>query len=1852
MSRPRKPRKPSALKWWQRLICATMVAVPPVVLFGRLAYGFLDHLDAILAQSAPLASAFASNALGREVRIGSLTPFLSVREIWGYYREIDKLGTLPVVANDITIANVDTLARSGELAYIPRLRLFVSVPAILGGSTNTAVTKIEVESPRLFLVRRKDGSFNVQELVKEDKKPAGLPFLTVISLSDASIRFEDRATRFPQPQTSDLYPVNMSGILGARSLRFDIRARARAGTATARRLPGTVLLSGAFAQGKPGSRPDAALPSDPQYTLRAQIPNADAAYFTRYLLGTFPDFSLNAGRVTDATATFVGPTVAQAQAADARQKKSRGKLEGPNASIIFVSRLAGVRGRVNGVPSPVENVGGEVRYVSAGDLISFDLTGTTFNAPIALRGSVWDLNGKPNSGGPRLAVEFDAPRIPLSRVLPAFKATLPKGVSVGGDASASGFLTGTPNDLAGNAAVTVPRIRVQGATTVQNLSADLLYNGGVLEVARMSAQTDLGGAVTGSGRVRIGETVRGGTAFRLLPESRIASDFSLRATRVSLPRVAAFANASETSRKLALAGTADVVVSGNTRGKSVSLTADIRTRGLSVSGIAFPVAEARVIVRDGVVLTPLARFESPAVGSLYVSGDASLLASGNANAPLTLRFAANALDAGRIARAFGIKDVGGIVNATGTVTGTLAAPLLSVSRFAVVNPRYQKYELQSITGAGVTATKDAIMIPVGTPLVARRFPASITVSGRIREFLPSATPGAKFRPLLALNTRLANIDYTTLAPFLPVPKNATGEPGVPAPPPFAGTLTAADVRVSGYADAPRLEGGGSLRRVLIGDYPVETGEFRFVYDNGLISIPYATVDASVGTITAKGTITRSGFVYGSFVAPALDLSRVSYLTEKVATLGGSLAVSGTFSGTRDRPIVTATIQPSDITVAGTSVKNLSATNIRYIANLEQNVQRVEIPRISLEQEGNTRLLVEGGAYDFKRKYFAATVTLRSDSAGALIASLRASAFAQTQSGKQALAGLGTLPTPLDGAFPAERPDPETGGTVPTNRLVISGNAGTSGVAEYRVRGEIFARNLRAGQYTADTVRIGLDRGSKDARVPPGQANLGARIEASNVRIADFVAEQFQAAGSLVGETVTVNSLRVVSGSSTINGAGTAGIGTNGQINASVDSNAVSFDLLRAFAPTLPLDGTFDVTAFATGPTRSPDIQASFGGQDVVIAARTPAGETKAATEAAKVDPNATRISFNAVARIQKDGTGKRFFELDSVQVSRRGGGQLLAQAKLPFSYESPYILPDEPLSVSVSLPSLQLTTLNVVNETIILPVAGRGKAKAGSNEDGLRFLGGDLQGSVSLLGTLRAPNLRGSIVFKDGEIALPRVRGRETFNRIKDWDAEVRLAGSTVNLESVIALAGADGRGDNGKLTLAGNATIRELESALNSLATLGAPAPVAQPEPGGTTPASATTINDFTATFDNFRPVAENVLSLFPPSLKEKEAAAKKGETLRTSPILNESIRGTFNGKIIASGNIATPLIATPPGEPLRLTNLRLIPPGTQPDNDVVPVVADAGPRFAIEIDAPGKNTVALAGLVSIDVAGTASLKGSLGRPSLRGDFQTQGGVLQYFLGRFTLDKGGDVSLNYLGNTGSVEFSDSHRVTARTTAYLRPGESLSGDSQMRGRVPVGSARPTADGRGTRYRITAQLAGKINFGANAKPENNSFKIIPSSDPPLTESQIYALLVPRSQLEGVASGNFQAATGQLLDTILTQSVIPGLFSPIEQRLADTFGLEQFSVDYSPTAPLTINLLKRLPDPLDRFLVSYTRSVQTSGVRAGGPVPFTAGLLFELYELRVRPNQPIPRISFGLFTNEQQDFTGNLRATILY
>ena len=87
-----------------------------------------------------------------------------------------------------------------------------------------------------------------------------------------------------------------------------------------------------------------------------------------------------------------------------------------------------------------------------------------------------------------------------------------------------------------------------------------------------------------------------------------------------------------------------------------------------------------------------------------------------------------------------------------------------------------------------------------------------------------------------------------------------------------------------------------------------------------------------------------------------------------------------------------------------------------------------------------------------------------------------------------------------------------------------------------------------------------------------------------------------------------------------------------------------------------------------------------------------------------------------------------------------------------------------------------------------------------------------------------------------------------------------------------------------------------------------------------------------------------------------------------------------------------------------------------------------------------------------------------------------------------------------------------------------------------------------------------------------------------------------------------------------------------------------------LEYNPNAPLTVRFVKRLPDPLDHFLVEYTRSLQTRA-QTTAIQPYTFRFSYELYQLR-QTRGVLPRLQIGVQLNDQRAFTTFLQGTINY
>ncbi|MBU0609381.1 MAG: translocation/assembly module TamB, partial [Armatimonadetes bacterium] len=106
----------------------------------------------------------------------------------------------------------------------------------------------------------------------------------------------------------------------------------------------------------------------------------------------------------------------------------------------------------------------------------------------------------------------------------------------------------------------------------------------------------------------------------------------------------------------------------------------------------------------------------------------------------------------------------------------------------------------------------------------------------------------------------------------------------------------------------------------------------------------------------------------------------------------------------------------------------------------------------------------------------------------------------------------------------------------------------------------------------------------------------------------------------------------------------------------------------------------------------------------------------------------------------------------------------------------------------------------------------------------------------------------------------------------------------------------------------------------------------------------------------------------------------------------------------------------------------------------------------------------------------------------------------------------------------------------------------------------------------------------------------------TSEPPLTETQVYALLggVPFAYLPGVGGG--EAGLGQVLSeqflAALGQVFVLRVFEPIEEQLQRTLGLE-LGITFAFNQPITLQVGKYL---LRNLLVTYERPlVESSGDR---------------------------------------------------
>lgn len=1812
MKRTLGASRPS-LRAHHRLLSLLVLALPPVVLAGMASRFLVDRLDITLRASAPLAQGEASRALGRDVRIGQLTPGLSVASLLDLVRNRQSLGTIPIEARDVAVAaDPDRpFSKGGEaLVRADKVIIALSVPALLTGDVSGAFPVITVQRPRALVVRDRSGRFNVADVLKPrtPPRPDAKPFRAQIRVENGALTFRDFAARLPGaarvPATNFVSGLNATADLRAADFaRFDARGAAAPNTVSVARLGGPFAVTGAFARTGPGSPGAPAYDPDAArlwFTLRAR--NADAPYWLRYLF-TLPPTGprVTTGRANEARVSLVFPRLPAERVPNFGPSPAA-----PPVRFSGTLRLSGVR--VANLPRLRPN---EALSAVAGNLAFDEITlhtsglrGTILGAPFSASGDVTEWR---DAAQRRITLNLDAPRVPVARVLDALlprgRASLPAGVQVlPGAGSFAGTLAGRLNNPAFAGDVRLPGLVYQGQEMRDVTARNARYEGGTLALGDVSLAV-AGGTFRGAGAVRFAQIAPDGTT-RVLPADQLAADVSgtLSGANLSRLRLAPLRRTLAAAGPLSGQASLDLVASvrgGRVANAAVNVrVANARARGLSIAD-----ARARVLVQNGRVVIPALALNS-SFGVARVSGGVGT------NGALDLSVFAAGLDVGKIARLIGrpAGEISGVVYAAGRVTGTLTRPSL-VARVRALQPAFRNYRADTLRGA-ITLSPDRLIVGTANePLVMRALPLNVAVTGSVG--LPGAANGRRGVPVLDVVARLTG--PVEVSEVVRLAQQATARPGAPAPAfsgkDYNGLVSAGTVYVGGTTASPRVRGAARLANAVVAGVALDRSAVRFTYDKNALAADAtvtrvgANAPASQSRLGLRARLDNRGRLSGTFGSEGdLDLALLAPLTQDVAPITGSVRLEGTVGGTTRAPVVNARLTQGNapLRLAGVPVSGLSA---RLFYDGEAGRARVSDLRVGFATDSNasggeaTALRVSEAAYSAQTGRFSAALSGSSERIETLldtIAARVAPRLADAQTG----AALTRQVRSLQGVL--------RGGSVSVESLRVAGRL----------------------QKTKTTTRV----------VEP---EVRVALSGRNVRVAETVASTFSVRASLLGDILTINEFEARNDpeDTTITLSGRANLDPEGVIDPArplvLQTNNGSLGLINAFFPGREVKGRADLTVVATGRTRAPRVEASLDARDVALAGRV-IGRVSAPLVVLAPRENTSEPAGDAGQTLPRGQIA-----IVDRALLLQGDNRAEVTGTLPFSYAKLSLPRDEPINVTATLPSQDLdllldlagvpgnaappaavaTTLPAAPTT--LPAAAPARTPISLSRDAFR---GQLEGAVNLGGTLDDPKYSGALAIVDGQFLPPREPGQrgDRINPVRDLDARFSFAGDTITIDQFALALGGPGRpnADFGTLNLAGTLNIKDLSADR-------VPVP-ADNDPA--TPDTRLVVDggklDLTATLNRLRIAEDNLIG---------------GD---------EQVRGEINGALRIRGALAAPAVTTA-GGPLTLANVFVQLPrseGAASDQLPRPIV---NPTFNVPITVRERAVITNGpGGFRVETRGTVEASGTLARPDVVARLTVLGGSLQLPTTRFTIQRGGTVFAAFRPSEGETTNASGQRkvvnaskitvsdLTARATVFVPTGIAPSLDVRAsQGPNLVRSSVPPT-GRTTRYRITVAIDGPVPLSDD--PNEEGLRLRPTSDPPLSESQILALLGSQRQIEGLAGGDVQTALSNTFSQVLNSRLVPSLLSPIEQSLAAGLGLEEFGVEYNPDAPLTLRLSKRLPTPLQRFLLGYTRTLGTSGLQAGQPEPFNLSLTYEIG----------PRLQLGASSDEQRTYLFFLRGSLSF
>jgi|GEM_PF-1000926 len=397
--------------------------------------------------------------------------------------------------------------------------------------------------------------------------------------------------------------------------------------------------------------------------------------------------------------------------------------------------------------------------------------------------------------------------------------------------------------------------------------------------------------------------------------------------------------------------------------------------------------------------------------------------------------------------------------------------------------------------------------------------------------------------------------------------------------------------------------------------------------------------------------------------------------------------------------------------------------------------------------------------------------------------------------------------------------------------------------------------------------------------------------------------------------------------------------------------------------------------------------------------------------------------------------------------------------------------------------------------------------------DATRTSGAIDQGSFRLSGTLLDPQMSGALRIKGGTIAL-----RDFTNTFTNVTADLSFTGDRVQVN---ALSAASSEGGSMHAVPGGYATVGILGTSEVNLAVV----------------------------VDRMVVGEKNLLGFKEDVHTQVDAGLSVTGPVGSPVVADAAIEGKQGGVMLSHGKLSFVLTSKP--------QVAAMPP--LPINPILKVTLRLGDD--VEVAPPGMSMV---------VAGTGSLAGTLAAPRMNLALEVRSGEINLATARLRVSPGGTIRISY-------EYPNAPVVAV--------------DFQSKASVfAVNSI-----GQRQRYQITMTVTGQAT----------SPQISLSSEPPgLTRPQMLAAL-------GHVPGLFTSAEAGLqaeLTGVLTAVGTSALLAPIENIFVQKLGFEQFSLEYSPLYPLSLYVSRHL---FGNFYIAFYRQLTGSFAGVG-----TADTLYEV------------------------------------